>query len=309
MHEFELIDTFRAVAGGAQGEGLLLGAGDDAALLEARAGEVLAISVDTALAGRHFPTGSPGDLIAWRALAMNLSDLAAMGAQPWCAFLALTLPEADVGFVRAMARGWRALASQHGLLLAGGNLTRGPLSLSVTVVGRVPAGGALRRSGARPGDAVWVSGVPGLAGRGLAAAHTAGGLDDLVDAAVARYWAPQPRIALGVELRDLATACIDVSDGLAADAGHLAAASGVCMELELDLLPGSGDPLAAACAGDDYELLFSAPAVHAARIEAAAADCGTPVTRIGRIRPGTGVRITLAGKAVDLPVGGWRHFD
>lgn len=307
--EFELIDLFRAHAGGGSGTGLVIGSGDDAAVLAAPPNRQLVVTVDTALAGRHFPEGAAAELIGARALAMNLSDLAAMGAEPWCAFLALTLPEGDAGFVKAMARGWRSMAEPHGLLLAGGNLTRGELALSITLIGTVAEGCALTRSGARPGDGLWVSGTLGLAAAGLGRAAEASALGDLgPDPALARYWAPSPRIALGCALAGIASACVDVSDGLLADLGHLLAASGVGARVCLEDVPVVGDARTAVAAGDDYELCFSAPAAASERVRAVASSVGVPVTRIGEVVPDEALTVLSYGQPVSTAHPGYRHF-
>ncbi len=308
--EFELIEVFRAHAGGGAGQGLRVGPGDDAAVLAPPPDRELVITVDTAVAGRHFPEGAPAELIGARALAMNLSDLAAMGAAPWCAFLALTVPRGDADFVAALARGWHAMAQPCGVLLAGGNVSRGELSLSITLVGTAAPGAALTRRGARPGDALWVSGRLGLAAAGLQRALEAQGLDDLAgDPALARYWAPEPRIALGRALVGVATACVDVSDGLLADLSHLLAASDVGGCVRLENVPVAGEADRAVTAGDDYELCFSAPPAGEARVRAAAREAGVPVACIGEIRAGGELSVLWRGRPVAFPRQGYRHFE
>lgn len=312
LSEFELIARYFASPDFAvsDAEGVLLGVGDDAALLRLPPGEDLAVSVDTLVAGVHFPCDSSAEQIGHRALAVNLSDLAAMGARPLWFTLALTLPEADEAWLAGFSRGLAVLARRYHVALVGGDTTRGPLSITIQVHGSVPAELALRRDGARAGDDVWVSGHPGTAALGLRQLLAGGPRDE----AACVFVAPVPRIALGLALRGLASAAIDVSDGLLADAGHIAGRSGVAIALERERLPFS-PPLAAladpqdACAlaltgGDDYELCFTAPPRHAAAIAGAGADLGLACTRIGRVLAGQGVRC-----AGFVPrAAGYQHF-
>ncbi|HET7675523.1 MAG TPA: thiamine-phosphate kinase, partial [Gammaproteobacteria bacterium] len=226
MDEFALIRRFfrRDVTR----SDVVLGVGDDAALLQTPAGTELAISTDTMVEGVHFPAGAPAHAIGWRALATNLSDLAAMGATPAWATLALTLPQADEAWLQEFARGFFELADQFGVALVGGDVTQGALTVTVTIHGHVPAGAALRRSGAKPGDRVFVTGKLGGAAAGLAAYPNDGR---------GRYLYPQPRVAEGVALRGFASAAIDISDGLVADLGHIAEASGVGAQMALEKVP------------------------------------------------------------------------
>ena len=307
--EFDLIARIRARAG-SRGD-VVLGIGDDAALLQPPAGMQLVVAMDTLNEGVHFPAGTAPSAIGWKALAVNLSDLAAMGATPaWCT-LSLSLPAGDDGFVDGFLDGFLALASAHGVALVGGDTTRGPLSACVTAHGFVAPGCALRRAGADVGDDVWVSGTLGDAAAALAQWQAG----EAIDAALrVRLDRPMPRVALGLALRGIASACIDVSDGLLADLGHLCLASGVGAEVEVDALPASTALVAAfdaqarrglqATGGDDYELCFSAPP---ARREAIAAMPGT--TRIGRIVAGDGVRAMTSAGAPWQPVhAGYQHF-
>lgn len=312
--EFELIREFfqRPVTDPA----VHLGIGDDCALLAVPAGEELAVTTDTLVAGRHFPeSASPCD-IGWKSLAVNLSDLAAMGATARWVTLALTLPTSDEAFLSEFARGFFALAAQERISLVGGDTTRGPLSVTVTALGTVPAGAALRRSGARAGDDLYVSGTIGDAGLGLRL-ELDQWVDDLPpaarDIALTRLHRPVPRLALGLSLRGLSTACIDVSDGLAQDLGHILTASGVGAELELSALPRSAalaaiDPafadILALTSGDDYELLFTAPP----SVRAALAALPVPCARIGRLTAEPGLRFFRQGRPVDMPVAGFTHF-
>ena len=239
--EFDLIELIRTRCSVARAD-VRLGIGDDAALLLPPAGHELAVSTDTLVAGVHFPLGTSARDLGWKALAVNLSDLAAMGATPAWALLSLTLPDSAREFVDGFAQGFAELAAQHGVALVGGDTTRGPLAVGVTVHGFVPPGRALRRDGARAGDLVFVTGTLGDAAAGLRcldraderAAALFNAPSDTREALVGRLNRPTPRIAAGAALRELASACIDVSDGLLADLGHVAARSGVGKALEAD---------------------------------------------------------------------------
>jgi len=315
VNEFELIRRHFARRG-PQREDVPLGIGDDAALLAPPAGQALATTVDTLLGGVHFSPDIPPADLGHKALAVNLSDLAAMGAEPAWATLSISLPEADGAWLAAFADGFFALAGRFGVQLVGGDTTRGPLAVTVQLQGFVPADAALRRGGARPGDHVFVTGSLGDAGAGLAIeqgrlAFTGPAADFLL----ARLHRPTPRVEAGLALRGLASAAIDVSDGLGQDLGHILAASGVGAELEIAALPLSDELLAsgiaqpwrlAAAAGDDYELCFTAPADAAPGV-ADALDC--PVTRIGRIVGEPGLRwLDAQGRTVAPPPRGWDHF-
>ena len=315
MSEFALIDLLRARCAHTRGD-VALGIGDDAALLDVPAGQQLAACTDTLVAGVHFPhEAAPAD-IGWKALAVNLSDLAAMGAQPAWALLALTLPQADARFVEGFADGFAELANQHDVALVGGDTTQGPLSVTVTALGSVSAGRALTRSGARAGDAVFVTGTLGDAAGALRLLQQGAQAPDALHARMAR---PQPRIAAGIALRGIATACIDVSDGLLADLRHVCAAGRVGAELDTDALPLSAELVAsfdpatclelALAGGDDYELCFTAPAAREQEIVAGLDAAGCGATRIGRIVAAAGVRVLDArGRALAMPRAGWEHF-
>lgn len=317
--EFRLIDRIRART--AQGrEDVRLGIGDDAALLAAPAGQELAVAIDTMVEGVHFPVGTaPADL-GWKALAVNLSDLAAMGATPAWALLALTLPRADADFVDGFAEGFAQLASQYRLALVGGDTTRGALALSVAVHGFVPPGQALTRAGAQAGDAVLVTGSLGDAAAGLRCLQSRMDVPaPMRDFLVQRLNRPTPRVAAGLALRDRASACIDVSDGLLADLGHLCVASGVGAEVDAVLLPQSSALLGAfdetdardfaLSGGDDYELCFTVPAARAEAVRDDLARLGCGATRIGRIVTGEGVRVRDAqGAWLEPARPGWDHF-
>lgn len=295
-----------------------LGIGDDGALLELPAGRQLVACTDTLVGGVHFLVDTAPEDIGWKSLAVNLSDLAAMGAEPAWVLLALTMPEPDTRFVDKFTEGFAELAGEFGVALVGGDITQGPLSITVTVLGTVPRGKALTRGGARVGDAVFVTGSLGDA---------AGALELLRDperrqtaALLARMHRPEPRIAAGLALRGVASACIDVSDGLLADLGHVCTVSGTRAEIDIDALPVSSALGATfehgACqklaltGGDDYELCFSLPEDHAAEIGQSLADAGCVATRIGRMTEGSGVRVTDArGDTVETPHAGWEHFS
>ncbi|MDP3086285.1 MAG: thiamine-phosphate kinase, partial [Rubrivivax sp.] len=264
MGEFELIEKYfqrparRAV----------LGVGDDCALLQPEPGMQLAVSCDMLVEGRHFLSTVAPERLGHKALAVNLSDLAACGAEPLAFTLALALPRADEGFVAALATGLLALADAHGIELVGGDTTAGPLNLCITVFGQLPAGSALLRSGARAGDELWVSGQLGDARLALEAFRGRVALPgDVFAAARDAMELPQPRVALGLALRGLASSAIDLSDGLLGDLGHVLRRSGVAAVVDVDALPRSAglaaQPLALQhqcllAGGDDYELLFSA---------------------------------------------------
>lgn len=312
--EFELIREFfaRPVADASVRRGI----GDDAALLAVPAGEELVVTTDTLVSGRHFPEDAAPSDIGWKALAVNLSDLAAMGATARWVTLALTLPESDEDFLRELAGGFFALADAAGVNLVGGDTTRGPLSITITALGTVPAGRALCRDGAREGDDIYVSGTVGDAGLGLRLELQQWG-DDLDPAerafALSRLRRPEPRLALGLALRGVASACLDVSDGLAQDLGHVLVASGVGAELELAALPRSAAlagidagfaDILALTSGDDYELLFTAPAAARTAVAALPVACA----RIGRITAVGGLRFMRDGAPIEMPVAGFTHF-
>ncbi len=296
-----------------------LGIGDDCALLAPAPGMQLAVSSDMLVEGRHFLSTVAPDRLGHKALAVNLSDLAACGARPLAFTLALALPRADEAFLEGFARGLFALADAHGIELVGGDTTQGPLNLCITVMGEVPEGGALLRSGARPGDDLYVSGRVGDARLALEVFRGTVSLPghdfETVREAMEQ---PQPRVALGQALRGIASSAIDVSDGLLGDLGHILRRSGVAAEVSVDAVPRSAvlatQPLArqrecTLAGGDDYELLFTAPAERAAQVQAAAQSAGTAVTRIGRIEAGQGLRLVDGdGHAVAHTFGSFDHF-
>ncbi len=293
---------------------IAVGIGDDGAVLAPAPGQSLVVVTDALVAGTHFPADTPPDAFGHRALAVNLSDLAAMGAVPRWATLALSLPAVDAGWITAFAAGFHALAARSGVALVGGDTVRGPLFAVVTAGGELPPGTAVRRAGARPGDAVYVTGHPGDAVAGRLLPGTAPG--PAADYLRRRFRYPEPRLATGRALRGLATAMLDVSDGLDQDLARLAAASGVGLVLDVDRLPLSPELRAVAGAaatghaltgGDDYELAFTAPADAGARVLALATP-GCPVTCIGQVVAGAGVRWQSGGRDVAVPAGAWQHF-
>ncbi|WP_133478831.1 thiamine-phosphate kinase [Cognatilysobacter segetis] len=319
--EFDLIERIRRRI--IARDDVVLGIGDDAALLAVPPGMQLVVAMDTLNAGVHFPLDTRPADIGWKALAVNLSDLAAMGATPaWCT-LSLSLPAADADWLDAFLDGFGALASLHGVALVGGDTTRGPLSISVTAHGFVATGAALRRDGARIGHDVWISGTPGDAAAALALLrHAPAPPAFAADAAArealrARLDRPQPRVGLGRALGGIAHAAIDISDGLLADLGHVARASGVHIDVDLDALPAS--PHLAnvardwrlrwqATGGDDYELAITAPAAARAAIGALTDDDGTRFTRIGRVAAGAGVVARCDGERIEFDRLGYQHF-
>lgn len=314
LAEFELIrEHFRRAGTRAD---VVLGVGDDCALLTVPAGMQLAVSLDLLVSGVHFLPDVAPEALGWKALAVNLSDLAAMGAEPAWVTLGLTLPAVDEGWLAAFCRGFYALAAEHGVELVGGDTTRGPLAIAVQVHGFVAPGAALTRAGARPGDLVCVSGTPGFAALGLALRLGRTELPEpLAASALERLERPQPRVALGRALRGLATACIDVSDGLAQDLGHILEASGVGASIEVERVPrppvADADAAlqAALAGGDDYELCFTLPPGRLPRLAAAAAAGGCPCSVIGRIEAAPGLRLRRAdGSPLHLARGGYEHF-
>jgi len=301
-----------------------LGIGDDCALLAPAPGRQIAISSDMLVEDRHFFAGADPFMLGHKALAVNLSDLAAMGARPVAFTLALALPKADPDWLDGFSRGLFALADEYGCELIGGDTTKGPLNICITVFGDTAPGHALRRSAARPGDDIWISGTLGDARLALAGYWNEVALDaDAHAQAAPRLHMPTPRVALGLALAAAATtiahAALDISDGLVGDLGHILAASGVGATLDVDALP-PGPVLArqhqelrrrfTAAGGDDYELCFTAPADKRAQVLEAAALAATPVTRVGTIEAAPGLRLVDAhGVPLDLGLTGWDHFS
>jgi thiamine-monophosphate kinase len=318
LSEAELITRFFRSCG-AQRRDVALGVGDDAALLDCPPGAQLVAATDTLVAGVHFPASMPAAAIGHRALAVNLSDVAAMGARPAWALLALTLPAADERWLGEFAAGFSRLARAHEVALVGGDTTRGPLCISVQLLGHVPSGRALTRAGGRPGDLLFVSGTPGDAGAGLKLEQ--GLMSAPPDAAPylrERFLLPTPRVALGERLREYASACIDISDGLLGDAAKLAAASGTGLDIMFAELPVS-QPLVqtlgleaarelALTAGDDYELCFTVPPERAAQLERQLPPAQWNYRVIGVLRAAPGAAVMRDGTVMEFSHSGYQHF-
>jgi thiamine-monophosphate kinase len=334
MSEFDLIRRHFTRAT----PSVLLGVGDDAALLQVSEGNVLAVSSDMLVCGTHFFADADPYLLGHKALAVNLSDMAAMGANPRWVTLALSLPKVDEVWLEKFSAGFFALAQQHGVELIGGDTTRGPLNLCVTIMGEVPQKLALRRDGAKVGDEVWVSGTLGDAALGLA--HLQGKIDLPEDARIhclAALHQPMPRVALGLALRGVATSAIDISDGLLSDLGHILERSQIGVEIEFSLLPtsdalhsltlsratahpspargrgagGEGDFFqhCLLSGGDDYELCFTASTKHHAEILHLSAKLNLPLTPIGKIVAGQGCVVhDAAGNPLNIESTGYDHF-
>jgi thiamine-monophosphate kinase len=328
LSEFSLIDRFfarRAAARPSDAAAGTLGIGDDCALLAPRAGEMLAISTDMLVEGRHFFADVDPEALGHKTLAVNLSDLAAMGAQPQAFTLAFSLPKADEAWLAAFSEGLFTLAGRYGCELIGGDTTGGPLNLCVTVFGSVPPQAALRRDAARPGDDIWISGTLGdaRAGLGVQRGEWSAHADDAATfrRALER---PEPRVPLGLALRGIAHAALDLSDGLAGDLLHILERSRMCATVDADAVPRSAalrrlpPDIQRRCTlagGDDYELCFTAPAASRAAVEAAGHKAGVPVSRVGTIntpeaandRPVIDWR-DAAGAPLTLTLQGFDHF-
>ena len=315
LGEFDLITTYFAWPS----RRAALGNGDDCALLAPAPGMQLAISTDMLVEGRHFLSTVEPQRLGHKALAVNLSDLAACGARPLAFSLALAMPKVDEAFLAGFSRGLRALAEAHDCELIGGDTTAGPLNICITVFGEVPAGQALLRSGAKSGDDLYVSGETGDARLALEVFRGTQTLDGAAFEAVRlRMEQPQPRVALGLALRGVATSAIDVSDGLLGDLSHVLRASKVGALIEADALPRSevldGLPVTlrrefGLAGGDDYELLFTAPPSRREAVAAASRAAGVAVTRIGRIEAEPGLRLIDAqGAAIDAHYAAFDHF-
>ena len=323
LTEFSLIEKYFTAQARKRAD-VATGIGDDAAVVDVPAGEQLVVAVDTLVAGVHFPSSTTPADIGHKALAVNLSDLAAMGARPCWATLALTLPQADEAWVAEFARGFFALAARYQIELIGGDTTRGPLCVSVQIHGRVPRGQALLRAGARVGDRIFVSGCLGDAGLALRLLQTARPCVDSDNRAAldARLHRPEPQVLLGERLRNIASAAIDVSDGLLADLGHVLESSRVGATVWVDRLPRSAAfqacvppqdtewyalPLAA---GDDYELCFTVAPQQIEALHACARELAVPITEIGAIEVEPGLRCCLDnGRAYQPQRQGYEHFD
>jgi thiamine-monophosphate kinase len=318
MDEFELIDRYFVRSPPAEAHGVMLGVGDDAAVLEVPAGFDLVAAVDTLVEGRHFLSSTPSRSVGHRALAVNLSDMAAMGAEPKWATLALTLPAVDAAWLDGFSSGFHALAAEHGVCLVGGDTTRGPLTVSVQILGLVPRGGALRRGGGRPGDLLVVSGTLGDAGGGLELARSGPPADAATAKLIERFDFPTPRVQLGLAARAAASAAMDISDGLVGDLPKLARASGVGAHVSIERLPISA-PLQekfnaarardlALAAGDDYELLLCVPPVKLQQLQASAERLNLTLTVIGELSAESRIRWTFHGEHFAPQVTGYNHF-
>jgi thiamine-monophosphate kinase len=315
MSEFSLIARHLTGLGTARDD-VLLDVGDDCALLDIPDDRDLAVSIDTLVAGVHFlPDTDPASL-GHKALAVGLSDLAACGAEPAWATLALTLPEPNQDWLRAFSQGFSEMARREDVRLVGGDLTRGPLTISVQVHGLVPKGHALRRAGAKAGDLICVSGALGDAGLALWHLKRGETPDDYLRTRLER---PTPRVALGEVLRGVATSAIDLSDGLASDLRHILEASGCGARIELERLPladqvagelaAHGDWSLPLCSGDDYELCFTLPPSHAGELGVLAAAAGCPLTQIGAVEAQQGLRWVLPnGQTWKGAAQGFDHF-
>ena len=322
MNEFELIA--RCFERAPHNADIRLGIGDDGAVIAPAAGMEYVVTVDMLVEGRHFAAGADPQRLGHKALAVNLSDLAAMGALPRFVLLAGALPQADPQWVEAFMRGFDALAGQYDVELIGGDTTRGPRNLCVTAIGELPAGTALTRRGAKAGDTIYVSGE--LGGGALALAVAAGRAQVAQTALPLlqrRLDTPEPRVALGVALRGVASSALDVSDGLTGDLGHILEASHVGAVLDLAAIPcsdalrtklASGErELALACllaGGDDYELCFTAPAAMRERVAAVALALGLPLAAIGEVTAGAGLAIRdERGQPLASLPRAFDHFD
>ena len=321
MNEFELIQHFFTRSACAQGgENISLGIGDDCALLQMPTGHSCAVSTDTLVSGIHFPDNAPACLLGQRALAVAVSDLAAMGATPVGFTLAITLPELDAAWLQAFSTGLSAMAQQCAIRLIGGDTTRGPLAMTLTVMGAVPDQQALLRSGAQVGDLLCVSGSLGAAAAAVPVVLNEIASDTLAEstlqALLAAYWSPQPQLKLGQYLRGKAHAALDISDGLLADCGHIAKASNVCVQIQQAQIPVAtaayellGAEQALQCAlsgGDDYQLAFTLPSEQLASLQQQFAD----VCAVGQVCAGAGVQLLdAAGRIVRQSYNGYQHFN
>jgi thiamine-monophosphate kinase len=318
MSEFDLIRQLHERINGADGSdpsACVVGIGDDCAVLEIPQDRQVVVTTDTLVEGVHFLNTTDAQSLGHKALAVNLSDLASMGAQPAWFFLALTLPAPDLSWLESFAQGMGELARSVGIVLAGGDTTSGPLSITITAIGLIEPGMALIRDGARNGELVVVSGQLGEAAHALEILMAGGEPGPEGRAALER---PEPRLQLGRQLRGLATSCIDISDGLVADLGHILEASAAGAEIDVDLLPGSailaGLPAEhrrqlQTSGGDDYELCFTIPGNRREELDRMAEECACPLTVIGRINDSGKLVCTMADGTVFVPRGrGYDHF-
>ncbi|MCG7871317.1 MAG: thiamine-phosphate kinase [Candidatus Thiodiazotropha lotti] len=299
---------------------VVLGVGDDAALLQVSEERLLVVSVDTMVSGVHFFEDVAADALGHKALAVNLSDMAAMGAEPSWATLALTLPEVDEQWIVGFCRGFAGLANRYNVSLVGGDTTRGPLSVTVQIHGMVPKHQVMRRDGAQVGDDIYVTGSLGDAAMGLKFHESSKALTAGQQTLVDRLERPQPRVEAGVALRHLAHSAIDLSDGLLADLGHILTQSGVGASLQLERLPLSAELRAAmgddmdwsrvVSAGDDYELCLTLPVACREAVAAVARQLSLPISRVGCVEAELGLRcFDKQGKSWHPPQLGFDHFS
>ena len=316
ISEFDLIQRFFISRQSWSNPATRLGIGDDCALLSVNVTEELAVTTDTLVENVHFFADCNAQMLGHKALAVNLSDLAAMGAEPLWVTLALTLPKSNEAWLEAFSQGFLALAESCRVELIGGDTTRGPLSITVQAIGKIPAGTALRRSSAQVGDLIYVTGAIGDAGLGLAIEQQQTNIHN--PQAQHRLHKPQPRIDAGLALRSIAHAAIDLSDGLIADLNHILQASQVGATLEWEKLPLSpavydwidetGNNLLPLQVGDDYELCFTLPAQNRQRLEQQAESLDCPVTHIGTIEAPLGLRLLKDKQVQRLDIQGYQHF-
>ncbi len=317
--EFDIIDEY-FTRQRVRRDDVALGIGDDAAIITMPKGQQLVVAIDTLVAGVHFPNNTSAEDIGYKALAVNLSDLAAMGAEPAWFTLALTLPSVQRAWLRGFAKGLFELAEKYQLQLVGGDTTQGPLTISIQVAGYVPTGTALTRAGARVGDSIYVTGNLGDAALGLRCLQQPAEYA-AVPTAINKLNRPEARIDIGLSLRDVASACIDISDGLLADLGHILDTSNVGASIDRDAIPLS-DGLRLLCeqntdhyamalsGGDDYELCFCVAPQNESRVEAIASICGIRLTHIGIIEHQAGIRLHQAGRACAMTgKSGYEHFS
>lgn len=296
-----------------------LGIGDDAALIAVSAGMELAVSTDMLVAGTHFFADADPCKLGWKSLAVNLSDMAAMGAKPKWATLAISLPENNTTWLGLFSQGFFSCAEAFEVDLIGGDTTRGPLNICVQIMGEVPVGQAIKRSGAQVDDDIWVSGKLGCAALALAHLQRKEQIVNSLSHHLQALHSPQPRVALGIALRGLANSCLDISDGLISDLGHITTASNVGAEIYLETIPTStyikkhlktsAFQHYVLAGGDDYELCFTAPQRRSADILAIAKNVNVPVVKIGRITADKGVTVLDAGNPIQLGQTGYNHFN
>ncbi|GMR05537.1 MAG: thiamine-phosphate kinase [Gammaproteobacteria bacterium] len=322
MDEFSLIQQYFSDAKSRTTQvGVILGIGDDAAIIKPAEGEELLFTTDTLINGVHFPEGTVPGAIGHKALAVNLSDIAAMAGQARWFTLALSLPEPDSTWLKAFSDGLLTLAKQFGVSLVGGDTTQGPLSITLSVIGTVPEKMAIRRSTAKPGDAIFVTGQPGMAALGLAAINNEIILPDIEQSKCRnKLDYPQPRLLEGQLLRDYASSMIDISDGLASDLGHILKASGCSAAIDSESLkiwlpaasdlPGKTVIEAALYGGDDYELLFTIPASRVLKLKQFWRHSFPPLTQIGEITKGEGILLRDSdGNFMKVAARGYNHFN